>query len=137
MFLLDSRLAADTLLLGSFPLSQLLLMNESRYPWFILVPQRENIVEWLDLSEPDRLQLHQESMWLAEAMRQTYSPTKLNIANLGNIVRQFHLHHIARFESDPAWPGPVWGKFPPEPYSHGAPAEVGQLIAKLSHFQRS
>jgi len=137
MFSLDPRLATDTFLLGSFPLSHLLLMNESRYPWFILVPQRDNIVEWLDLPEPDRLQLHQESMWLAEAMRQTYSPTKLNIANLGNIVRQFHLHHIARFESDPAWPGPVWGKFPPQPYSHGAPAELDLLLAKLDHFQRS
>lgn len=138
MFSLDSRLANDTLPLGQFPLSQLLLMNETRYPWFILVPQRENIVEWLDLSDADRLQLHQESMWLARAMQIAYRPTKLNIANLGNIVRQFHLHHIARFEADAAWPGPVWGKFPPEPYPAGAQnPDLNRLIAELPNFKRA
>lgn len=138
MFSLDSRLQNDTILLGHFPLSLLLLMNENRYPWFILVPQRENSVEWLDFSEIDRAQLLNESMWLAQAMKSAFDPTKLNIANLGNIVRQFHLHHIARFEGDPAWPEPVWGKFSPVPYTEGPlQPKIEQLLPELPHFTRS
>ena len=115
-FELDSRLANDCILLGDFPLSRLLLMNDAQYPWFILVPRRAGVTEMYHLSEGERYQLMDESAELAEAMADSFSAKKMNVAMLGNMVPQLHLHHIARQESDPAWPGPVWGKHPTKPY---------------------
>jgi len=93
-------------------LSQLLMMNDSQYPWFILTPQRNNITEIYQLNEIDRQQLLVESCWLAESMAAIYQPDKLNIANIGNLVPQLHIHHVARYKTDIAWPTPIWGKFP-------------------------
>jgi diadenosine tetraphosphate (Ap4A) HIT family hydrolase len=109
---LHPRLAADTVAVGDFSLSRLLLSNDANYPWLILVPRRAGIREIHELDEADQLQLLRESMLLSRALTAAFAPTKLNIAALGNVVPQLHVHHIARFESDPAWPAPVWGKVP-------------------------
>ena len=119
-FQLDPRLAADTFLVGETPLSQVLLMNDARYPWLILVPRRSDVTEPFQLSEADQAQLWQESMRLGEAMKTHFAADKLNIAALGNQVAQLHVHHIARFHSDDAWPGPVWGVGSAVPYSDPA-----------------
>lgn len=116
MFSLHSQLAQDCFVIGQFPLSQLLLMNDQQYPWFILVPQRNNIREIFQLTADDQLQLWRESTQLSEVLASHFAADKMNVAALGNVVPQLHIHHIVRFRHDPAWPAPVWGKFPPQPY---------------------
>ena len=116
-FELDPRLAADTVLVGETSLNQVLLMRDARYPWLILVPRRSDVTEPFELSEADQAQLWQESMRLGEAMKAHFAADKLNIAALGNQVAQLHVHHIARFHTDDAWPGPVWGVGSAVPYS--------------------
>jgi len=123
-FQLHPQLAADCFDLGHFPLSRLLLMNESRYPWFILVPQRPGLAEIHQLSDNDQHLLIQESSLLARALEQAFSADKLNIAAIGNIVSQLHLHHIVRYRQDAAWPAPVWGRFTPLPYTDDARKEI-------------
>ena len=127
-FELDPRLAADTFLVDQTPLSQVLLMNDARYLWLILVPRRGDITEPFELSEADQAQLWQESMRLGEAMKAQFAADKLNIAALGNQVAQLHVHHIARFHEDDAWPGPVWGIGSAVPYRDTA---LDALIGKL------
>ncbi|MGD8421126.1 MAG: HIT domain-containing protein [Gammaproteobacteria bacterium] len=123
------RLAADCILLGRFPLSRLLLMNDSNYPWFILVPDRDEIREIYQLDDADRAQLLDESCALAEFLVGEFDGDKLNIAALGNQVPQLHLHHIVRYESDPAWPAPVWGRHPPIAYAPKALQEIRLRIS--------
>jgi len=118
MFVLNEQLKKDCLLVGVFPLSQLLLMNDSQYPWFIQVPQRENITEIYQLSAADQKQQHRESIYLSEILMKTFEGDKLNIAALGNVVSQLHIHHVVRYRSDNAWPAPVWGKLPAKPYEN-------------------
>jgi len=131
-FELDPRLAADTFLVGETPLCQLLLMNDARYPWLILVPRRGDITEPFELGEADQAQLWQESMRLGEAMKAHFAADKLNIAALGNQVAQLHVHHIARFHVDAAWPGPVWGVGSAVPYGDAArDALMGELRGVL------
>ena len=119
-FELDPRLAADTFLVGETPLSQVLLMNDARYLWLILAPRRSDVTEPFELSEADQVQLWQESMRLGQAMKAPFAADKLNIAALGNQVAQLHVHHIARFHVDAAWPGPVWGVGSAVPYQKAA-----------------
>lgn len=127
-FELDPRLATDTFLVGETPLSQVLLMNDTRYPWLILVPRRGDITEPFELSEADQAQLWQESMRLGQAMKAHFTADKINIATLGNQVAQLHVHHIARFHVDAAWPGAVWGVGSAVPYSDAAlDALIGEL----------
>ena len=116
-FALDPRLAADTFVVGETPLNQVLLMNDARYPWLSLVPWRCAVTEPFELSDADQAQLWRESMRLGEAMKAHFAADKLNIAALGNQVAQLHVHHIARFHADDAWPGPVWGVGSAVPYS--------------------
>lgn len=116
MFSLDERLQSDTTLIGRLPLSQVLLMNDSRYPWVILVPVRPDVREIYHLSADDQLQLMKESSWVLEKMADYFSAKSMNVAALGNVVAQLHVHHIARYDNDPAWPGPVWGHSPAVPY---------------------
>ena len=131
-FELDPRLAADTFLVGETPLSHVLPMNDARYPWLILVPRRSDITEPFELGEADQAQLWQESMRLGEAMKAHFAADKLNIAALGNQVAQLHVHHIARFHRDDAWPGPVWGVGSAVPYSDAArDAFIGELRSLL------
>ena len=116
-FTLDPRLAADTLPIASLPLCEVLLMNDARFHWLVLVPRQPDRVEVLDLSDDAQQQLWQEVSRTAAILR-TISPCdKLNIGALGNIVRQLHVHIVARREGDAAWPGPVWGSGKAQPYS--------------------
>lgn len=108
-FSLDSRLAADTLVVGELQLSRVLLMNDARFPWVILVPRRASPREMIDLDRRDRAMLYREIEAVSDVMQRLFHPTKLNIAALGNVVAQFHVHVIARYETDAAWPKPVWG----------------------------
>ena len=131
-FELDPRLAADTFLVGETPLNQVLLVNDARYPWLILVPRRSNITEPFELSEADQAELWQESMRLGQAMHAHFAADKINIAALGNQVAQLHVHHIARFHSDDAWPGPVWSVGSAVPYSDiGLEAFMNELRSVL------
>lgn len=116
-FELDARLAQDCHAVGELPLCRLLLMNDAQYPWCILVPRRPGVREWHHLSAEDRSTLLAESCRLAEAMEQLFKPHKLNVAALGNMVPQLHVHHIARYPEDVAWPRPVWGVVPAQPYT--------------------
>ena len=116
MFQLHPQLVADTVEVGSFELSRLLISKDANYPWFILVPQREDVTEIHHLGDDDRQQLFQESCRLSEAMVSAFSPDKMNVAALGNVVSQLHVHHIARFHEDAAWPAPIWGVVPAKTY---------------------
>jgi diadenosine tetraphosphate (Ap4A) HIT family hydrolase len=127
-FSLAPELQRDCIELADWPLCKVLLMNDSQYPWFILVPRVADVKEIIDLSEELQITLLQESGKLSKLLQQVYSPDKLNIAALGNMVPQLHVHHIARFTTDPAWPAPIWGKLPAVPYSD---EQIEQLRA---HF---
>jgi diadenosine tetraphosphate (Ap4A) HIT family hydrolase len=109
MFQLHERLQADTVLVAEFNLSLVLLCKDANYPWIILVPKRHSIQEIYQLAIEDRHQLLHESCTVAETMTALFNPDKLNIATIGNMVPQLHMHHVARFKNDGAWPGPVWG----------------------------
>jgi diadenosine tetraphosphate (Ap4A) HIT family hydrolase len=117
VFALDSRLQQDTLTIGDFPLCRLLLSNDANYPWFILVPRRDDISELFQLDVADQQQLWQETTALAELLKDLFDADKLNVATLGNVVSQLHMHVIVRKRDDAAWPAPVWGKHPARPYS--------------------
>ncbi|MDP4568939.1 HIT family protein [Pseudomonas sp. BNK-6] len=117
MFTLDSRLQQDTLPIGDFPLCRLLLSNDANYPWFILVPRREDISELFQLDVTDQQQLWRETTALAEVLKDAFDADKMNVATLGNVVSQLHMHVIVRKRDDAAWPAPVWGKHPAKPYS--------------------
>jgi diadenosine tetraphosphate (Ap4A) HIT family hydrolase len=131
MFELQPALQRDCILLGRFPLSLLLLMNDSRYPWLILVPQRPGLTELFQLSPDDRRQLLDESCILAAALAKSYRPDKLNIATIGNLVPQLHLHHVVRYRTDDAWPAPVWGKLPARPYRAAEVTTIRERIAAM------
>jgi len=117
MFKLHEQLKRDCILVGEFPLSQLLLMNDAQYPWFILVPQRNNISEIYQLSDEDQQLLFHESVYLSKVLMKTYHGDKMNTAALGNVVPQLHVHHVVRYKNDVAWPAPVWGVRSAQPYS--------------------
>ncbi len=107
---IHAQLEKDCLLLGRFPLSHLLLNKDANYPWFILVPDRDDISEIYQLSNDDQQQLMRESCHLAEKLALHFQADKMNVASLGNIVPQLHIHHIVRYQHDVAWPAPVWGR---------------------------
>ena len=118
-FALHERLARDTFPVGDFPLCRVLLMNDARWPWLILAPKREAIVELTDLDEGDRTVLIEEAAEAADFLKAHTGADKINIGALGNLVRQFHLHVVARSAGDPGWPGTVWGFGSPQPYDEG------------------
>ena len=131
-FELHPRLAADTVEITRLPLCRVLLMNDANYPWVILVPQRANIREIHELGDDDQIQLIRESSHVARAMATLFKADKMNVAALGNMVPQLHVHHVARFATDPAWPAPVWGKVPTRPYANDAlPPLVERIKAAL------
>lgn len=127
-FALHPQLAQDTHFVTDLPLCRVLLMNESRYPWLILVPRRANVREIIELSADERTQLWAESDQISRTLMALFQADKLNLGALGNLVPQLHLHHLARFQTDAAWPAPVWGKFPPIAYSEAQAAERVQAI---------
>lgn len=126
------QLEQDSFILGKFPLCHLLLSKDSHYPWFILVPDRDNITEIYQLNEADRLQLMKESCQLSEALYTGFNAEKLNIAALGNVVPQLHIHHIVRYSNDPAWPAPVWGKLAAKPYNEDELNTLQMKIKKMN-----
>ncbi|MCW8327547.1 HIT family protein [Photobacterium sp. SDRW27] len=109
-FTLHPRLAADTTILGDLPLCRVLLSKEALGPWLILVPRKDNLTEIHHLPQDEQFQLMRESSAVAALLETDYQADKINVGALGNLVPQLHIHHIARFQSDIAWPGPVWGK---------------------------
>lgn len=120
MFQLDPQLEKDCLVLGRFSLSLLLLNRDANYPWFILVPQRPGLTELYHLAAEERAAFFAESCTLSEALMDVFAGDKLNVAALGNVVSQLHIHHIVRYKSDPAWPRPVWGAVPSVAYAADA-----------------
>ncbi len=128
MFSLDPRLQQDTLTVGDFPLCRLLLMNDAQYPWFILVPRRAAVSEVFDLDAADQLALWQETTTLASVLKDGFAADKMNVATLGNMVSQLHMHVIARTREDAVWPAPVWGKLPAQPYSE---VQLAEVLARL------
>lgn len=129
MFVLDERLKNDTVEVCDWSLCKVLLMNDANYPWVILVPRKEGAIELFDLNEAEQQQLTQESMRLATIMKSEFVADKMNVANLGNVVSQLHIHHIARYKSDVAWPKPVWGALPAKPYT------TVELTARVNRLQ--
>ena len=131
MFELDPQLEADTFPVGITSLNRILLMNDSRFPWLILVPERPDITEPFELTDEDQRTLMQESMIVGKSLKALFNAHKLNIAALGNQVSQLHIHHIARFRTDAAWPRPVWGVGAAEPYEAEALRERVALLREV------
>ncbi|WP_019867204.1 HIT domain-containing protein [Methylovulum miyakonense] len=127
-FQLHPRLQADCIPVGRFELCQLLLMNDSQYPWFILVPQVDGLRELYELGKAQQQVFMEESSYLAEQLAVLYQADKMNIAAIGNLVPQLHIHHIVRYQTDRAWPAPVWGKFAAIPYGD---AEIAGQLAQV------
>lgn len=135
-FLLHPRLEADTLALGELPLCRVLLSLDARYPWVVLVPRRGEIREIHELSREDRARLVEECAAVSEATQAALSADKMNVAALGNMVPQLHVHVVARFEGDDAWPGAIWGAHPPLSYLGEQRAErVAQLRAAFGAIE--
>jgi diadenosine tetraphosphate (Ap4A) HIT family hydrolase len=119
-FRLDPQLEKDTVLVAEWHLCQVRLMNDSRYPWVILIPKVEDVSEIHQLADEQQQLLLGESVRLSKALEQLFAPHKLNVAALGNMVRQLHIHHIVRFEDDASFPRPVWGVGDAVPYEGAA-----------------
>ena len=134
-FTLHPTLKKDCIELGRLELCRVLLMNDSQFPWLILVPQRENITEIHQLSSDDQQLLMSESCYVAEKIAALYQADKMNIAALGNMVPQLHIHHVARYKTDKAWPAPIWGKFDALPYTDETLEIRLKQLRKLINFQ--
>lgn len=131
-FVLTPVFLTDFIALGDLPLSRVLMMNDSRYTWLTLVPRRAGIIEIIDLDRADRHQLADDVAIACEVLKAQARPDKLNVGALGNLVPQLHVHVIARFRSDAAWPGPVWGHSPAVPFpAHQAGVIADRLTAAL------
>jgi diadenosine tetraphosphate (Ap4A) HIT family hydrolase len=131
-FTLHPTLARDTVEVIRLPLCRVLLMNDRRFPWLVLVPEREDVREILDLPPADRAVLIEEIAQASAVLRSLFQPDKLNVGALGNIVPQLHIHVIARFAADSAWPGPVWGSGAPLAYpSEGIEPITDRMAAAL------
>ena len=134
-FQLHPRLAEDTFEVIRWPLCHVLLMNDSRFPWLILVPGRDGLREIHDLEDRDQAQFLRESVTLGRHLLEHFRGFKLNGAALGNVVPQLHVHHIVRFPDDPCWPRPVWGQGSAIPYGgEEGEALVRALRARLATF---
>jgi diadenosine tetraphosphate (Ap4A) HIT family hydrolase len=125
---LDPRLLADSIAVGRLALCEVRLQDDARFPWLVLVPLRQNASEFFELAAPDRAVLCEEIASVSAALRALTQCLKINVGALGNIVRQLHIHVVARNEDDAAWPGPVWGTGTRVPYGE---AEKAALIARL------
>ncbi|WP_342148275.1 HIT domain-containing protein [Methylorubrum sp. SB2] len=130
-FSLDPQLIADTHHVGDLALCSVLLMDDARFPWLILVPRRPSLSELTDLDEADAAALTGEIRLTVKVIQALAKPDKVNVAALGNVVAQLHVHVIARFRSDPAWPSPVWGHGERKPYPPHARAQILERAAQL------
>ncbi len=132
-FALHPQLAADTFLVTDLTLCRVLLMNDAQYPWLIAVPRVPGLTELDELTPPETSLFMAESRQMLAALRSLYKPDKLNLAALGNMVPQLHVHHLARFKTDAAWPRPVWGVHPPVAYTEAErDTQLQRLRAALS-----
>lgn len=127
-FALHPRLVADTVSVTTLGLCRVLLMQDSRFPWLILVPEKMNLRDLHDLSPEDQVMAMGEIDAVSRALQAIHSPDKMNVAALGNMVPQLHIHIIARFTTDEAWPGPVWGVGTAEAYDEVALAEILRML---------
>ncbi|PSV13755.1 HIT domain-containing protein [Photobacterium leiognathi] len=135
-FTLHPRLESDTTVLGDFPLSRVLLSKEALGPWIILVPRVDELREIHHLPEQDQVQLMRESSAVATLLENDYQAEKINVGALGNLVPQLHLHHIARFSNDIAWPGPIWSNTDGTQRSDELQAALAEeLRAELSQIE--
>ena len=125
---LDPQLARDTMPIGDMPLCHVLLINDANYPWLLLVPRRRGIVELVDLEYIEQAQLMTEIAHTSRTMKAMTSCDKINVAALGNVVPQLHVHVIARTRGDAAWPKPVWGVVPARMYER---TETERLMGEL------
>jgi diadenosine tetraphosphate (Ap4A) HIT family hydrolase len=132
-FALEPRLESDTIAIGESALSRVLLMNDARYPWVVLVPRRANLAELTDLTSAERTVLIEEIAIVSTALSQRRGADKINVGALGNIVRQLHIHVIARSVGDEAWPGAVWGVGVRRPYDGETGAKIAGEIAQALH----
>ena len=127
-FTLHELLQRDCIELLDFPLSKLLLMNDNQYPWFVLVPRVTDVMDIYQMEWAEQQQFLNESSLLSEVIMQLFNGDKMNVAALGNVCPQLHIHHIVRFKEDKAWPKPIWGEFAMQPYSED---ELVSLKQKL------
>ncbi|GHF96644.1 HIT domain-containing protein [Thalassotalea marina] len=127
-FELNEILQRDTIEIIDFPLCKLLLMNDSQYPWFVLVPRVNGIEDIYQMEWQEQQQFLNESSMLSEVLMQLFKGTKMNVAALGNVCPQLHIHHVVRFNTDKAWPKPVWGQFAMQPYTE---PQIEEIKAKL------
>ncbi|GEO85342.1 diadenosine tetraphosphate hydrolase [Ciceribacter naphthalenivorans] len=132
-FVLDERLARDSVLLVHLGLCELRLINDCRWPWLVLVPKRPGVSEVFELTPLDQAVLTFEQNTVAAALKSATGATKINVAAIGNIVRQLHVHVIARMEGDANWPGPVWGHGTAAPYGADERRALQQKILEALH----
>lgn len=132
-FALNPRLEGDSYIVTDLTLCTVRLMKDANYPWLLLIPRQSDLVEVIDLEEADQQQLMREIVQASRALRKVTDCEKLNVGALGNQVSQLHVHVIARYRDDAAWPGPVWGMVPPLAYDHDkADALIDRLQQALS-----
>lgn len=134
-FVIDSRLARDTLPVTDLPLCNVRLMDDKRFPWLLLVPRISGAVEWIDLDREAQHQLSDEIAVVSHILRALVTPDKLNIATLGNQVSQLHIHLVARYKGDPAWPNPVWGGMAESYHEEEARRLIYELKSALDSLQ--
>ena len=130
-FTLHPQLTADSIELGNCPICKVLLINDSNYPWLVLVPRRNDIRELYQLEQADIEQVQRESLEVSKLLMQHFKGDKLNVAALGNLVPQLHIHHIVRFENDAAWPKPIWGVVNAVAYEENDLDKVSELLKAL------
>ncbi|HHX34241.1 MAG TPA: HIT domain-containing protein [Gammaproteobacteria bacterium] len=128
MFEVDERLAQDTIFLGDFALCRVLLMNDSRYPWLILVPRCAAISEVFELTVEQQQQFWQETNYVGCVLKKVFQADKVNIATLGNVVEQLHMHVVLRMRNDEVWPAPVWGKGDAQHYTAADVAKISETL---------
>lgn len=131
MYALDPQLQQDTVQLGQFPLCDVLLMKDAQYPWVILVPRQASIREAFHLSVEDQHRLSDESAYVSQRMADFFEADSMNVAALGNVVAQLHVHHVVRKQDDPTWPKPVWGALSAKPYDKEALEELVTDLKRL------
>ena len=135
-FTLDRQLERDALPAGELPLCRVLLMNDANYPWLILVPRRPGVSEIIDLDDDAQTQLTAEIVQVSHALKTITACDKLNVAAIGNVVAQLHVHIVARFRGDIAWPKPVWGAVPAKPYDTAARTALLASLQERLAFSR-
>jgi len=122
-FVLNPLFEATATFMTDWSLSRIMLVNDTRYPWILLIPRRNAVIEFYDLAESDQTVLMEEMVCASRAMKQATGAAKINVGSLGNVLPILHVHVVARNPGDPAWPGPVWGKGGAVPYTDDARAD--------------